>query len=348
MRVDLVKYSRESRPHVPLIITMLAKAVALALALPAAAYGLQTPIISPRSTRPSMVIDRPPDEKILNPLKVIATVVAQADIVGVPSPFRVPDAPPPIAAAAAADAPLDALDAPPATAADGPLLLPNKARREVDRDNIHPLLKLGDGAPFERREALLTALLALPTPLRNALLLLAAAPLLKVWPLVGLAIASRKHVWEREVAASAAEHRDAFDATWREYRDEQQATVEALLAARAAGTRDPALPAAGTPFTVAVTMSTGQEGASIVKALSAAAATFPGLTVRALVRNPASAKAQELAALPRVELVRADSVDAASLEAALSGVHAAYLCTTLNYGAAGKWAMDWDGGAYEV
>mmetsp|Transcript_8799 Transcript_8799/g.22983 ORF Transcript_8799/g.22983 Transcript_8799/m.22983 type:complete len:138 (+) Transcript_8799:773-1186(+) len=95
-------------------------------------------------------------------------------------------------------------------------------------------------------------------------------------------------------------------------------------------------------------MATGQEGRAVVKALSRAVDTFPNLRVRALVRNPSTQKARELGELPRVELVCADSVDVPSLTEALAGADAAYLCTTLNHGAAGVWSMAWDGGAYEI
>merc|ERR1719421_1022187 len=94
-------------------------------------------------------------------------------------------------------------------------------------------------------------------------------------------------------------------------------------------------------------MATGQEGQAVVKALSASP-DHASTTIKALVRNPSSAKALELAALPRVELVQADSLDADSLAAAMEDCDAAYLCTTLNNAGAGTWAMDWDGGKYEV
>ena len=81
---------------------------------------------------------------------------------------------------------------------------------------------------------------------------------------------------------------------------------------------------------------------------SAAVDAFPNLSVRALVRNPTSEQARELGALPRVELLRADSVDVASLTEALRGVDAAYLCTTLNHAGAGVWSMNWDGGKSEI
>merc|ERR1719189_1447822 len=74
-----------------------------------------------------------------------------------------------------------------------------------------------------------------------------------------------------------------------------------------------------------------------------------GLTVRALVRNPSSAKAQRLASLsPRVQLVQCDSTDVAALHGALDGAHAVYLCTTLNSASAGEWKMSWEGGRYEL
>merc|ERR1719421_122839 len=85
-------------------------------------------------------------------------------------------------------------------------------------------------------------------------------------------------------------------------------------------------------------MATGQEGQAVVKALSASP-DHASTTIKALVRNPSSVKALELAALPRVELVRADALD---------GVDAVYLCTTLNNAPGGTWAMGWDGGEYEL
>ena len=250
-----------------------------------------------------------------NPLKVIATVVAQADIVGVESPFRVPNT----------------------------IALPAKtARREIDRSCLHPLLRLSDDS--DAVEPWLTSLLALPAP-ALALTVPVAAVLAPLLPMI---VAYRKASWAEEVAESAAEHQAAFDANWLAYREQQSVTVDRLLAAQAAGTRDPLLPPPDEPFTVCVTMATGQEGAAVVGALSAASGAFPNLVIRALVRNSESAKAKELAALPRVQMVQADSLDEESLAEGLTGADAAYLCTTLNQAGAGKWAMKWDGGKYEV
>ena len=259
--------------------------------------------------------------EVFNPVKIIATVIAQAEIVGVQAPFS-PDV-----------APL----------APSISRLPNDARREVDRDCVHPLLKLGNGDTIEP---------ALTAALKSPLLLALAAPFAAVLaPFVPAVVAARKASWAAEVQASAAEHQAAFDASWQSYRHRQSELVDELLAA--AGIRDPLLPPSEAPFTVCVTMATGQEGTAVVKALShlgsgAVPTTLPNLIVRALVRNPESAKAKELAKLPRVEVVQADSVDESSLAAALDGADAAYLCTTLNNANAGRWSMCWGGGKYEV
>jgi len=261
-----------------------------------------------------------------NPLKVIATVVAQADIVGVEAPWRAPNT----IALPAKTEPLRRIHG-----TWGP-------RREIDRSCLHPLLRLGGDS--DAVEPWLTSLLALPPPV-----LALAVPFAAVLtPLLPVIVAARKASWAEEVAESAAEHQADFDANWLAYRAQQSITVERLLAAQAAGTRDPLLPPPDEPFTVSVTMATGQEGAAVVGALSAASDTFPNLVIRALVRNPESAKAKELSALPRVRIVQADSVDEESLAEGLVGADAAYLCTTLNQAGAGKWAMQWDGGKYEV
>merc|ERR1719399_2034727 len=72
---------------------------------------------------PHMVLDRRPKQKFPakfeNPVKVIATVIAQADIVGYEPPKRVPDAFVAPSDVAAPDA-----------------RLPNGARREVDRECV--------------------------------------------------------------------------------------------------------------------------------------------------------------------------------------------------------------------
>jgi len=99
--------------------------------------------------------------------------------------------------------------------------------------------------------------------------------------------------------------------------------------------------------TIVVTMATGQEGRAIVRELATTASLGVG-KVRALVRDPTSAKARELLINDKVELVKCDSLDVDALADALRGADAAYLCTTLNKASAGTWAMSWDGGAYEV
>ena len=269
-----------------------------------------------------------PAFELKNPITVIATVIAQADIVGYQPPRRVDEK----ALRRAAEEMATPL--PP---------LPNRASREVDRRNLHPSLKvLGDDSPYA---SLLNKLLELPTPMAASL---ALPCVMLALPVLVPFIASRKAQWEAECAASAAEHKPAFEANWQAYLKQQRSLVSKLLEARASGARDAALPAdASLGRTIAVTMATGQEGQAVVKALSAAP-EHAGTTIRALVRDPSSAKAQELAALPRVEVVRADSVDADSLRAAMEGIEAVYLCTTLNNAAGGTWAMAWDGGAYEL
>ena len=184
---------------------------------------------------------KPIGSKLPNPFEVIITVVAQADIVGVQMPWRAPNAMP---------SPVRGFE--PKEHEPEILRLPNHARREVDRTNVHPLLKLGDG---DAAEPLLSSLLSLPTPL---LLSLLAPLLLAVSPLLVWLVAARKAAWADEVAVSKAEHQSSFDETWRAYREEQAELVERLLQARAAGVRDPLLPTRDAPYTIAVTMATGQ------------------------------------------------------------------------------------------
>lgn len=224
-------------------------------------------------------------------------------------------------------------------------------RREVDRDNLHPFFKLGlidDEAASKLLEAAQSegplavpslALAALSAGL-VALLLVLAAPVL---------VPLRKAYWASVVDASQYAHRIAFQSALDLYRHQQRALVDRLIAARAPGApRDPALPPEGARSVVAVTMATGQEGSAIVREL----VTNPrhvDTVVRALVRDPNSAKSLALRALsPRVELVTCDSTDVASLRQALDGVRAVYLCTTLNAASAGTWTMAWDGGQYEL
>ena len=296
-------------------------AVALALAL-SDALLMPTLPAARRLTTPRMILDRPEEKTELNPVKIIATVVAQADIVGVQAPWRVPEKAP-----KKKTKPFPKLDYLDATVSDLSVeevyeepRLPNNARREVDREVLHPLLKLGDGAEIE---PLLSSLLSLPQPLLGAF----AVPLLAVLaPLVAYMVVSRKLSWYEDVAASQREHKEAFDAAWQTYREEHNEIVDKLLAARASGARDPLLPPIDQPFTVCVTMATGQEGAAVVKALSAAGTSvlpgtprsaLPNMIVKALVRNPSSKKAMELATLPNVEVVQADSLDADSLSEAM-------------------------------
>lgn len=81
---------------------------------------------------------------------------------------------------------------------------------------------------------------------------------------------------------------------------------------------------------ILVTGATGSVGGQVAKRLAAA-----GADVRAFVRDPDRARA----VLPdRVELVRGDLTDPASLEAALDGVDAAFL----------KWPLHGTGGAREA
>jgi len=226
------------------------------------------------------------------------------------------------------------------------------APREVDRELLHPLFGLGLVDEVSVRTLLrrargeegpaAAAAWALPALAAG---LLAALAL----PVLPLLAAARAEDRRRVCADSRARHRVAFEATVAAYRRGQRSLVEALLAARAPGAqRDPLLPAAGAGRVIAVTMATGQEGSAVVRELALGAA-HAGAVVRALVRDPGSEKARALAALsPCVELVACDSTDVASLRRALQGANAAYLCTTLNRASAGRWAMDWDGGRYEL
>jgi len=206
--------------------------------------------------------------------------------------------------------------------------------REVDRENLHPIFKLG-WVPED-----------VPLPLLGALAL-AFSPLLAF--VVPIAVAGRKERWERLVAASKAEHGAAFEEATAAYRRQQRLLIDRLLATRSFGERDPLVPCpeTGAPQVIAVTMATGQEGQGVVRALSSAP-EYARATILALVRNPDSAAAKALAALPRVKLVLCDSTDSSALRAALEPAHAVFLCTTLNGASAGSWSMEWDGGEYEV
>ncbi|MBG6181947.1 NmrA/HSCARG family protein [Arthrobacter sp. CAN_A1] len=83
------------------------------------------------------------------------------------------------------------------------------------------------------------------------------------------------------------------------------------------------------PRLIAVFGATGQQGGAVVDALLNA-----GATVRALVRQPESAKALALAGRG-VELAHADVTDTATLEAALTGVDAFFFMTTPGWSADG-------------
>ncbi|KZV93955.1 NAD(P)-binding protein [Exidia glandulosa HHB12029] len=74
--------------------------------------------------------------------------------------------------------------------------------------------------------------------------------------------------------------------------------------------------------TVVVHGATGQQGGSVVRALSST-----GYRIRAAVRDVDSAKAKDLAALPGVELVKVDLADIDSLITAYTGVDAVFACT---------------------
>ena len=215
---------------------------------------------SPRMPPPRMFDGSDDKQKLESPITIIAKVIAQADIVGYEDPRKITR--PPIT-------PADRSPTPP------PSPLPT---REIDRTTVHPLLKLVDN------EELLTALLALPRPLA---LSLALPVVIAALPALMLLVAARKAEWERARLASAREHKPAFDAAWQEYLTTQRRLVDELLAARASGARDPALPPVGAAQTIAVTMATGQEGQAVVKALSAAA-QHAGTTIRTPDRsNPA-------------------------------------------------------------
>ena len=191
--------------------------------------------------------DTPP--LLTNPLKVLATVIAQAEIVGVEAPTRVPNSfkpahPSPAASTtttATATAGVATTGAKASVtvggrklvvpvwecsegsesegAGDDRSLLPSGARREIDRDCLHPLLRLGDAPALE---AALSSLLSLPTPIA---LCLAAPLLMGLAPVVLALVAQRKAQWARDVAASAAEHRAAFDETCAAHRDQQRHAV---------------------------------------------------------------------------------------------------------------------------
>ena len=99
--------------------------------------------------------------------------------------------------------------------------------REVDRENLHPIFKLG-WVPED-----------VPLPLLGALAL-AFSPLLAF--VVPIAVAGRKERWERLVAASKAEHGAAFEEATAAYRRQQRLLIDRLLATRSFGERDPLVP----------------------------------------------------------------------------------------------------------
>lgn len=75
--------------------------------------------------------------------------------------------------------------------------------------------------------------------------------------------------------------------------------------------------------TVAVCGATGQQGGATVKAL----VKLGRYTIRAITRDPTSAKAQALAAMPGVQVVQADFDDLASMEKAFNGCDAVFAVT---------------------
>ena len=129
---------------------------------------------------PRVILDRPEEKTGLNPVKR-ATVVAQADIVGVQAPWRVPER-----GAKKKTKPFPKLDYLDATVSDLSVedvydthCQTTHAGRST-HTGTHTLLKLGDGA---ENELLLPSLLSLPQPLLGAF----AVPLLAVFaPLVAL------------------------------------------------------------------------------------------------------------------------------------------------------------------
>lgn len=235
---------------------------------------------------------------------------------------------------------------------------PGERRREVERTLIHPYFRLGS-VDDRAGEKFLGALRELfggdwglgvaRSEVRRAeayaqvALALAFLPaLVPAVLLVPFVVLSRKALWKEAVADSMEEHGAAFAEARDAYRANQERVVERLVAAELGRTNPTAL------GSVAVTMATSQEGKAVVEALLRSEKVAVA-EVRAFVRDPESPKARALAALDaRVTLAVADSCDASSLAKSLRGCDAAYLCTTLNRASAGTWAMDWDGGAYEI
>lgn len=152
--------------------------------------------------------------------------------------------------------------------------------------------------------------------------------------------------WVEEVAASQGLHQAAFDADIASYRQRLQALEEQRCAERVPGDPSDVLLPVGVHSIVAVTRATGQEGTAVVRDL-ATSHRLAGVVVCPLVRNPASAKACALAALPpQVGQYVCDSTIAAPLCCAIAGMHAVHPCTTLNSAHALSWGMPWDGGAF--
>ncbi|KAK2739984.1 NmrA-like family protein [Colletotrichum kahawae] len=86
---------------------------------------------------------------------------------------------------------------------------------------------------------------------------------------------------------------------------------------------------------IAVTGATGQQGGAVVTVMLAA-----GWRVRAVTRDPGSAKAKRLAATG-VEIVKADFSDEHSLRAAFNGAHAIFAMTSfIDYAWSGKHTVD--------
>lgn len=222
-------------------------------------------------------------------------------------------------------------------------------RREVDRQNVHPIYKLG-WIPEEVPLSIIATAVVLLSPL--------------LFPLLPFFISSRKNRWEELREASKEQHKSVFEEATLAYRQSQRILVERLLieeerrrlqqqhkhyplsslSSFSKAKEDiPAL-----PQVIAVTMATGQEGQGVVRGL-VEAPRFQNATILALVRNPNSRAAQALAKLSaRIQLVKCDSTDSESLQRALQPAQAVFLATTLNQGSAGQWNMEWDGGQYQV
>lgn len=76
--------------------------------------------------------------------------------------------------------------------------------------------------------------------------------------------------------------------------------------------------------------ATGQQGGSVVNSVLNDAELSQRYKIRAITRDPNSAKAQQLT--QKVEVVRGDVSDPASLDLALAGAHAVFLVTAPDFG----------------